>query len=474
MLAIDGRRREVRGDDCFLPLAEYLRRNGNVGVKVVCAEGDCGSCTVLAGKRFGDSWRYCAIDSCIRFMFQLDGAHIVTTAGLGSPAELSAVQQAMVECHGSQCGYCTPGFIASMTALRESCRDQPFDEQFWRRGLTGNLCRCTGYIPILNAARRASVADDAALENRYPASLVSELALADNSDLDIVAASGQRVQCPATMASALRLLERDPKAVVIAGGTDLGVRINKRMFKPMHLIDLNKLDSMERVKVQEIGGRRSIVAGARATWTRLLEVTRIEAPQFAAILEVFGAPQIRNVGTIGGNLINASPIADSIPFLNVMDARLSIASAAGSRQASIREFYRGYKQVDLSPGELLDAVTIPLPHPDEVVRLIKVSRRRDLDISSFTAAIRMRVVDGRIEDANLAMGGVGPIVVALSETASKLRGLPFDESAMAKAGEWASKEIGPISDVRGSVEYRMRLARNIFMKFYFEQLPCGA
>jgi xanthine dehydrogenase small subunit len=347
VLVVNGQRREVRGGDCFLNLADYLRyRLGLVGTKVVCSEGDCGSCTVLVGRVRGDSLSYQPLDSCIRFLFQLDGRHVVTVEGLTFDGELTPVQQAMVHCHGSQCGFCTPGFVMAMTALCEEQSQQPFDEQAWRQGLTGNLCRCTGYTPILEAGRKAVEGHSSRLNELYPAEpLVRKLGRLSAETLDLRAqslAGERRAYCPATLEEALAFRATHPTAKVVAGATDVGVQWNKRTIEPSLLLDLNRITELEGVTVAENGDGRCLLAGARATWTELLEVCQSEIPEFAGIVSVFGSPQIRHIGTIGGNLINASPIADSLPFLFVMDAELELASSAGVRRVSINRVFQGY------------------------------------------------------------------------------------------------------------------------------------
>lgn len=437
---INGQRREVRGDDCFLTLAEYLRaRLGLVGTKIVCSEGDCGSCTVLVGN--------VPIDSCIRFVFQLDGADIVTIEGLAAAGQLTPIQQAMIDCHGSQCGFCTPGFVMAMTAL---C-DEAVDDDAWRRGLTGNLCRCTGYTPILAASRQATAHPTKKTDGRVP--------------LDALDLQGRRrVYCPTTLDDALAFRAAYPEAKVVAGATDLGVQWNKRTIDLPLLLDLNCVSELAGVKVNK--GR--LIAGARATWTDLLAICETAAPEFAQILSIFGSPQIRHIGTIGGNIINASPIADSLPFLYVMEAELQLASSNGVRRVNINNFYHGYKKCDLRHDELLTAVHIPLPDNEELLRLYKVSRRRDLDIATFTAAIRMRLDGDCIADVALAYGAVAPTLVRLRETEKFLRGRTFDEKILSAAGDVAVGEISPISDVRGSAEYRRQLARNVLLKFYYQ------
>lgn len=481
VLFLNGNRQEVYGSDCLLSLSDFLRyRRGLTGTKIVCSEGDCGSCTVLVGRPDGKQLHYQPIDSCIRQMFQLDGVHVVTVEGIAGPdaarnaeEQLTPVQQAMVECHGSQCGFCTPGFVMAMHGVCEDCNGHAPSEDDWRHALTGNLCRCTGYTTILRAGLQAVAAGTAKLNELYPPSaMLRELEKLRGDVLDLkadVQGAPRQAYCPTTVAQAIEFRQKNPQAKLVAGATDVGVQLNKRVIEPAVFLDLNRVEELEGVDFDQLASGRTIVAGARATWTELLDVFRDKAPEFAEILSVFGSPQIRHVGTIGGNIINASPIADSLPFLFVMDAQLELAGPAGRRQVNINEFYQGYKKFDLKPDELLTGVRIPLPHSEEILRLYKVSRRRDLDISTFTAAVRMQLDGDTISHAAIAYGAVGPVVLRLRKTEQFLVGKPFTEATMSEAGDVAIDEITPISDVRGSKDYRYQLARNVLVKFFHQQ-----
>ena len=257
VLSINGVKREVHGGDCFLSLSDFLRyRLALTGTKIVCSEGDCGSCTVLVGRPDGNSLRYLPIDSCIRLMFQLDGTHVVTVEGLdgkyapGRQPTLTPVQQAMVDCHGSQCGFCTPGFVMAMTGVCENPNGHDPSEDDWRHALTGNLCRCTGYTPIINAAIQAASQSTAKLNDVYPPfSIISQLApLARDNTLEIAtdqAGLNRRVYCPATLDEAIAIRAANPQAKIVAGATDVGVQLNKRVIEPSVYIDLNRVRELE-------------------------------------------------------------------------------------------------------------------------------------------------------------------------------------------------------------------------------------
>jgi xanthine dehydrogenase small subunit len=272
------------------------------------------------------------------------------------------------------------------------------------------------------------------------------------------------------VAEAIEFRSKHPHAKIVAGATDVGVQLNKRVIEPTVFLDLNRMAELKNLKIEKSAeGGRAMVAGARCTWTEMLALCEKEVPQFAEILSVFGSPQIRHVGTIGGNIINASPIADSTPFLFVAEAELELAGPHGRRRVNINNFYQGYKKFDLKPDELLSSIRIPLPHAGELLRLFKVTRRRDLDISTFTAAVRLRLDGDTISHVALAYGAVGPTVLRLRKTEQFLTGKPFSAETMQQAGEAAIAEITPISDVRGSADYRYQLARNVLLKLYHEQ-----
>ena len=496
LLFVNGEQHRVTGSDAFLTLSDFIRlRLKLCGTKIVCSEGDCGSCSVLCGKLTdgNDAVEYLAIDSCIRFVFQLDGCHIVTVEGLAGAglngnssfssnckeqAVLNGVQQAMIDCHGSQCGFCTPGFVVAMTGVLEQNDSPTVDD--WRHGLTGNLCRCTGYSPIIAAGGKSNRQNTPRINSIYscePMCSAVEPVQNDPIQIETGEGSGRKLVCsPTVVSQATDFLAQHPESEIVAGATDVGVRYNKGHCDANIWLDLNRVADLEGVELVTDAGSESIVAGARATWHQLEQLTRESAPQFHEIISIFGSPQIRHVGTIGGNIINASPIADSIPFLFICDAEMELQSQSGTRTVSINDFYTGYKQFDLQPGELLTRVRIPLPAGDTQLRLYKVSRRRDLDISTFTAAIAITTNEtnaGQIESASIAYGAVGPVVLRLPKTEQFLVGKPFSVDTMQAAGDVAVDEITPITDVRGGQEFRLHLARNVLVKFYHEVTSQG-
>src|SRR5207237_1922076 len=323
------------------------------GTKVVCEEGDCGACTVLVRRRADEDYR--PINSCIQALHQLDGMSIVTVEGLRDGDQLSAVQQAMVTCHGAQCGYCTPGFVVAMTALYENA--DRVDEKQVRYGLTGNLCRCTGYEPIIKAALAVDGAQATKMRDRYPD-------LPEAGD----AVQTDRFFAPSTLDEAISWKRDHPGCIIVQGGTDVGVWVNKRGFSAPAVLSLSKLRELDELREED----GAIVVGANVTLAAFERFIETRIPELFAILNIFGAPQIKNAGTLIGNIANGSPIGDTLPYLIVAGAELELNG--GARRVVISDFYRGYKQFDLAADELITRVRVPIVN--DTLKLYKVSRRR--------------------------------------------------------------------------------------------------
>lgn len=444
LFAVNGREHRVPGGAIHTTLANWLRYDlGATGTKIVCEEGDCGACTVLIRRSASEEFR--PVNSCILALCQIDGASIVTVEGLG----MNAVQESMVANHGAQCGYCTPGFVVTLSGLFESC--DRLNEKQVRDGLTGNLCRCTGYEPIIKSALAVDGASMPRLRQRYPE-------VPDAHD----AVRADNFFAPTKLEHAIAFKADHPGCAIVQGGTDVGVWVNKRSFAAPAMLSLQKI-----AELNELDGDQQITAGANVSLAAFEEFIRDRIPELYRILNVFGSPQIKWAGTLVGNIANGSPIGDTLPYLFVAGAQLELAGTGGRRLVPIESFYRGYKQFDLAPDEIITRVFVPVV--SDTVRLYKVSRRRDLDISAFTAAIRMRV-NGRIEEPRIAYGGVAPTVVRLPKTESFLDGKKPSLELFERAGEIARSEVHPISDVRGSAEYRAQLAENILSKFWYEAI----
>jgi xanthine dehydrogenase small subunit len=470
---VNGRRFEIGGETAFLSLTDFLRLELRLtGAKVVCAEGDCGACSVLVGRPDGRALRYVPVDACIQFLYQLDCRHVVTVEGLGSKNgadthSLHPVQRAMVEHHGSQCGYCTPGFVMALTGMFEQkTADVP-------TALTGNLCRCTGYVQILEAAAAVDRAALPPVEALYPSAPMLD-DFRKHQDLPVsIDVRGPRPLAffgPRNLADAVAFKARRPQAAVIAGGTELGVLRNKQGMEPRALLSLAAVPGLAEIRDEG----EAVVIGANVTWTQMEAFARKAWPEFHRLVERFGSPQIRNVATVVANVAHGSPIADSLPFLFVADAELDLIGPAAPRRVKVNDFYRCYKMKDLAAEEIITHLRVPRFAPDDLWKLYKVSRRNDLDIATFGAAVRVRKAGDAIGRASVAYSGVAPTVVRLPRAEAFLQGKRFSEETFAAAGRIARSEIQPISDVRGSRDFRARLAETILQKFYFDCLETEA
>jgi xanthine dehydrogenase small subunit len=466
---VNGNRHELRGAQSFRSLADVLRYDLRlVGTKVVCAEGDCGSCTVFVGRRDphdASRLHYQTLCSCIHFPYQLDCTHVVTVEGLKYDGKLNPVQEAMVACQGSQCGFCTPGFIVSMCAMFENEKRSRATPEDVRRTCIGNLCRCTGYEPILRAG--ASVAPESMrpLNDLYLPGAMLEDFRARAGDGVMICEAGKRLLVAPSVTDAVKFRADNSDCTIVAGATDVGVQINKFVREPSTIVSIASL--MELRGVEVIDG--SIVAGALASIADVEHVCQEALPEYARLLYWFGSQPIRNAGTIGGNIANGSPIGDSMPAMYVLDGQVELTGLNGTRRVNINDFYTGYKKTVMVPDEIITRVIIPLPSSCDVFKLYKVSRRKDLDISAFTAAIWMRRNGGEtIDDVRIAYGGVGPNIIRLRKTEDYFRGNALTVETVRQAAAIARQEIAPISDVRGSADYRAQLGENVLRKFYAE------
>ncbi len=460
LLYVNGRRHEVRGAAVFQPLSDFIRTTLRLtGTKVACAEGDCGSCTVLLGRVQENRIEYHPVTSCIQYVAQLDGVHVISVEGLVQNGELNPVQGCIVAEHGAQCGYCTPGVVMALCALFDRTRTPTRDEA--SSALVGNLCRCTGYDSILQSAARIDSSKLAPLAQLHDHDrMLCELRDASRESLE-VSDGARRMFKPASLDEAVKLRASHPEATILAGGTDLGVAWNKRSRDVGTLICLADVPVLQESSIDD----DTWTIGAATTIADFEETCGTVLPAYRQILDRFGSPQIRNAGTLGGNLANGSPVGDTMPGLFVLDAEVELIGPSGSRRVNINHFYTGYRKTVLAADELIRRVIVPLPGPDELFGTFKVSKRFDLDISSFAAAMWMHVENGIIRAARIAFGGVAPTIVRLPRTEAWLSERQFNEAILRAAGKVARDEITPISDVRGSAEYRLLLAENSLSKF---------
>ncbi len=472
---LNGQKIEVGAAESGMMLADFLRqRKSMTGTKIVCAEGDCGACTVL--RRFHPPGRgkagkasFLPINSCITRVAQMDGSSLVTIEGLAD-RDLHPVQKAMVECHGSQCGFCTPGFVMALTGLVEKKLDDKSNARLLcqesKNALTGNLCRCTGYQPILDAASAIPVQDCVPLAKRYVSSAQSQELRGVTQKALHLQRDGFELFAPTKLKEAATFLKKNPGARILSGGTDLGVLQNKRKLNIDRAMSLHLIPELYEIKKLPKGKVR---VGARVTLSELRNFAKKPLPELARFIDLFASPQIKNVATLAGNIGNASPIGDMPPFLLVAGTTVNVAGPKGMRKVPIEKFFLGYRKTALRAGELIANFEFDLPLKKERFALYKVSQRKDLDISTVNAAMRMKVNRGRIEGIRLAMGGIAATPLRLSKTEKALEGQVLDEQVLARGIDTLRSEMTPLDDLRGSSAYRRVLAEKLLLRFFREQ-----
>lgn len=466
--SLNGQIHDIYGSDAFLMLSTYLRqRLGLTGTKVVCAEGDCGACTVLRARqldKLNGSLKFVPINSCIAPLVQLDGCHLITIEAIGTKEKLSPVQQAMVQCHGSQCGYCTPGMVMTLTGLFDQC-PQKLDEQSIKNALTGNLCRCTGYASIMDAAQRINPAEQPHLSENFTSVTTRKALLAVRlAPIEITCDQG-RIFAPVSLTGVSQWRKKYPTCHILNAGTDLGVQVNKGKISFQNVVSLHQISELHQTHVR--GAKFSF--GARVPLEEVRHTCATKIPEFSRLLNVFASPQIKQTATLVGNIANASPIGDTLPFLMVADATVSACKSRSSREIPLTELYTSYRQLALKPDEIIQSVSFRAPRASEFLRLYKTATRKDLDIATVSAAFLFDIQNKKdkriIRKARIAFGGIAPVPLRISTVEEFLEGQEFSLPLLDQAADLMQQQISPIADVRGSAAYRRVLVKNLFHQY---------
>ena len=461
---LDGQVVSVSNPAPTLTVLDYLREHlGRCGTKEGCAEGDCGACTVVLGELGdGDRVRWRAINSCIRFLATIDGKELVTVESLADPnGNLHPVQQAMVDRHASQCGFCTPGFVMSLFALY-------LDNAAPRRDavvetLAGNLCRCTGYRPIIDAGCTMNDYPEPARWSRSDAASGSHYSMLDALRREVpLRLPG--FAAPLSIEQLAEMLVAAPDSLLLAGGTDVGLWVTKHLRELPPIIYVGAIAELQRVETSTAGLRIGAAVALTDAWHAILA----DYPELAEVAQRFGSPPVRNSGTLCGNVANGSPIGDAMPALIVLHAGVELRCGTRTRELALEDFYLGYQRKALEPGEFVAAVTIPRRTAEVSLASYKWSKRIDQDISAVCAAFALRFDQGRVASARIAFGGMAAMPARALQTEAALVGQPWTEDTVEAAVAALGHDFTPISDMRASADYRLRAAGNLLRRFHLE------
>ena len=471
---LDGELVELENVDPTRTVLQFLREDlRKTGTKEGCAEGDCGACTVVIAElnRAGDDLSVRAINSCIQFLPTLDGKELIIVESLTRDGDdLHPVQHALVENHGSQCGFCTPGFVMSMFALYK-CNPKPTRREI-DDALAGNLCRCTGYRPIIAAAQamyneppdNGDWLRQPCGKGKAPKERMRRLQSLQRSASLEISNGARKFHAPRTAEELAALLRENPDAVILAGGTDVGLWVTKQHRELDTVLYTGNVRELRELKVS----KKDIQIGAAVSLSDAAAVIVDHYPMLDELFLRFASPPIRNAGTLGGNVANGSPIGDTMPALMVAGTSLVLRSDNGTREVALEDFYHDYMVNDLKRGEFVESLIMPLPEPGFELRCYKISKRFDQDISAACAAFMLKLDGERVESIRIAFGGMATTICRARHCEKALLGQPWNEKSIAKAMQALATDFSPISDMRASAEYRLRVAQNFLRRLYLE------
>jgi xanthine dehydrogenase small subunit len=454
---LDGEVREIRHADPTRTVLEHLRGDlRRTGTKEGCAEGDCGACSVVVGELAGCGVAWRTVNACIQFLPMIDGKALITVESLGGA---SPAQRAMVDCHGSQCGFCTPGFVMSLygRAIAAKGTDAPIDEV-----LAGNLCRCTGYGSIIAAARACP--PEAAPDIAQPLRALRRETMLELVHEDALADVTRRWLSPRTLDELVRASQAHPDAVYVAGATDVGLWVTKQHRPLGTIIALGEAAELKTISEDTTGVR----IGAGVRYVDALPVLGALSSDLGALVRRLGSTQVRNAATIGGNIANGSPIGDMPPALIAAGATLALRRGAETRTIPLEDYFIAYGRQDRRPGEFVEAVVIPRPRPGSIFKVFKLSKRFDQDISAVCAAFALTVEQGVVGAARIAFGGMAATPRRAPACEAALVGKPWTVKTVEAAAAALDEDFQPIGDLRASAAYRALAAKNLLRKVLAE------
>ena len=452
---------ELENPDPNQTILSFIRdRLKKTGTKEGCAEGGCGACTIVLGELENKKIKYKAINSCISFTPTLHGKQLIVVENLVSKnGSYHPVQEAMAKYHASQCGFCTPGFVMSIFAMSKNKKNNNNDDI--KDAISGNLCRCTGYRPIIDAAKniKKKYSDEFYKNSKKTINLLKKI----HSKSIIIENKNKKYFAPKTINELRTVIQKNPDSDFLSGGTDLSLKVTKDRQEIKKIINLNNIKELNFIKIKN----NEIIFGSTTPLIQVEKFILKYYPDFNNILRRYGSVQIRNVGTIGGNIATASPIGDTLPLLLSLNAKIIIQTKKGNKQILLNNFFIKYRKTKLKKGEFIKSIIIPI-YKNHNFKAYKISKRFDDDISSVCASFNFKIKDQRIQDVAIAYGGMAEIPKRAKNCENFLKNSKFSEDIFEKAKDLLKRDFNPISDMRASKQYRLEVAENLLIKFFIE------
>ena len=453
---------KIKNPDPNKTILSYVRDDlKKTGTKEGCAEGGCGACTIVLGELQKNKIIYKAINACIAFLPTLNGKQLILVEDLiGNNQKLHPVQEAMVKFHGSQCGFCTPGFTMSLFSMYKNNRS--VNKDIVDEALSGNLCRCTGYRPIIDAAKSLNNKIDLDHFKKNQNRTINLIKKIQISEVEINN-KGKRYFAPKTIINLKKILKKYPNAKILSGGTDLSLEVTKLRKEIKTIVSLNSLENLNFIKKN----KNYIEIGATTSLIEFQNFIKKYFTDFYEVLKRYGSLQIRNVGTIAGNIATASPIGDTLPLLLTLEAKVVVQGISKIKTFSLNEFFVSYRKTKLKKGEFIYSIKIPIIK-DSIFKAYKISKRFDDDISSVCGSFIFSIQNNKIKKAVIAYGGMSEIPKRASAIENRLLNSEFSENTFEKAVNLINKDFSPLDDMRASKNYRIAVAKNLLLKAFHE------